>query len=473
MNAIAFTSISSPVSCKYLPISGNVSVRGRQIYDNSAHQIVGLKLVACCAPLAVIQRRRWRLIPKNISLTLVLADSDGCEPNASSSADAETNASTPSTSSGKRKSSSGLCDKEQAAKVEELEGKLHKSVQNEDFEVAATLRDELMMSQVDDEGSVLLANTQLYDCFNRRDLKTIKALWLQAPFVQCVHPFDKRASGYAEVCASWERLFQVFSKKTSVSFRDIRVNVRGTTATVTCTEQISSASGRRAAPPVNMFATNIFGKVDGKWFLVHRHVSPPGDANLVMLEPGESGEENPRSEAFMAALMARMRESAPFPFLARIVIEPGMVGGGYGDDDSDDEAPFQVMSGNGFGTSNDEVDSNSEEEDDSDDDEYLDERDEMEDAQETVRALRKLHKEGHLTQQAKLQLLAEMVKNPGESMPERAHRLLMSDVPEDEKQAAWEDFAALVALQAKRYEVPKAPPHNPNQRQGKNQHEKK
>merc|ERR1719401_466174 len=76
----------------------------------------------------------------------------------------------------------------------------------------------------------------------------------------------------------------------------------------------------------------------------------------------------------------------------------------------------------------------------------------MDAARDTVRSLRRLSQEGKLSQQARIQFMSEMIRSPGESMPERARRLLLSDTPNHERVAAWEDFAALIAVEAKRLE---------------------
>merc|ERR1712129_84137 len=101
----------------------------------------------------------------------------------------------------------------------------------------------------------------------------------------------------------------------------------------------------------------------------------------------------------------------------------------------------------------DEEDDSEEDSEDSESEYYVEDESEGEGARDTVRALRRLSKQGILTGEAKIQLLSEMLKNPGESMPERAHALLLSDVPEDEKKAAWEEFAALVGLEVRRLDA--------------------
>ena len=61
---------------------------------------------------------------------------------------------------------------------------------------------------------------------------------------------------------------QVF-KGTDITPSDVRVHVRGTSAFVTCTEEVCAPSGAER----RMLATNIFRKLQGRWVLVHHHAS--------------------------------------------------------------------------------------------------------------------------------------------------------------------------------------------------------
>jgi len=69
-------------------------------------------------------------------------------------------------------------------------------------------------------------------------------------------------------------------------------------------------------------------------------------------------------------------------------------------------------------------------------------------AQETVQALRQLHAEDLITPQAKVRLLAEVVKSDGGTMPERAYELLLQNYPYHDAES-WDDFATLIACESK------------------------
>jgi len=294
----------------------------------------------------------------------------------------------------------------------------------------------------------------------------VKALWLRAPNVQCIHPFEKRSSGYSEVVSSWARLFEVAkARKSTISADDVRVSVRGSTATVVCLEQVVSKAMKR--PLRSMLATNIFRKVGSQWLLFHRHVSTAhnpdsaGDGSTLLLDETERNQSNVDLFAKLASIPG-----------AHIVIKQGKPPRGFGDVDEDDEVDevdeemlggaffdseegddFRGIPGPSRSLSGDNTDSDEDGEDE-DPEMYLEEvlgsEGPGEDSREAVRALRRLSREGKLSQKAKVQLLGEMIRRPGDSMVERAHQLLLSGAAAEEKQAAWVDFADLVASEARK-----------------------
>jgi len=340
--------------------------------------------------------------------------------------------------------------------VEELESKMHRLARVGKYEDAAAVRDELSNAQVDDEAHVLQANTELYSAFTARDITRMKALWLEASYVQCIHPYEKRALGYTDVCASWQRLFELAqAQKSIISAEDMKVIVRGATATVTCTEQVKSKVLK--APLRSMLATNLFRKVNGRWYLVHRHVSAAGDSALgaPLLDDQPTALDGPEA-ARVARLLSQIAQvSGKFP-ADSIIIQRGRSNKGFGNIEDEEFPPHIIEAAEMEDEDTDDDSMSDNEESDMDDMLAQEEEDAVESVRDTVRALRRLSKQGLLTPKAKIQLMSEMLRNPGESMPERAHELLLVDVPEDEKDAAWDDFAALVIMEAKRIEARKA-----------------
>mmetsp|Transcript_107161 Transcript_107161/g.313379 ORF Transcript_107161/g.313379 Transcript_107161/m.313379 type:complete len:483 (-) Transcript_107161:46-1494(-) len=372
-------------------------------------------------------QRRWQSLRRARGKS---HDSDNSDSKAAGGTGAETPEATPN------------------ALVEELEAKMHRLAGAGKYADAAAVRDELSNAQVDDEARVLLANTELYEAFSSRDLERMKALWLQDPYVQCIHPYEKQTIGYTDVCNSWQRLFAVASSfKSVIAAENVRVVVRGATATVFCTEQVELK--KRKSSLISMLATNIFRKVNGKWYLVHRHESVANEGFGGAPSLNDQPTARDFAEASDASRQLAQMAQVVSPF-ARIIIK-GAGDRGFGDGEADVDM---------------DEDCDMELDDDDDFDDELVEEDVtvMDTARDTVRALRRLSMQGLLTPMAKIQLMSEMLRNPGESMPERAHELLLTEVPEDEREAAWDDFAALVAMEAKRIDARKAKASDGNER---------
>ena len=90
----------------------------------------------------------------------------------------------------------------------ELEAEMHRKASSGDFAGAATARDTLSNGTIDDEAQVLCASTEFYEAFRKRDLSRMEALWLEAAYVKCIHPFEKWSVGYRDVKESWRKLFK-------------------------------------------------------------------------------------------------------------------------------------------------------------------------------------------------------------------------------------------------------------------------
>jgi len=300
----------------------------------------------------------------------------------------------------------------------ELEGMMHLLAKSEDFQAAAAIRDDLSRRSLDDDAKVLATFHEFYDALTRKDLKRIESLWLRASHIRCLHPRERWSVGHTQVVQSWGKLFRgrrfLLGK---FCVENVQMHVRGTTATVLCHERLRSASTGRTLQSYN--ATNIFQKVGSSWFLVLRHVSPSGAGmdtwlsrpEVTVFDECDDDDDEDQQDDVMLELIMRHGE------------EP----------DSENE-----------------IDSE-QEEDPSD----ADEEDGLADARSAVHALRRLSAEQRLPDQERLRLLSEMLRNPGDSLPERAHSLLLRDVPEKEAEAAWQDFAGLMAMEAERLASPR------------------
>jgi len=97
---------------------------------------------------------------------------------------------------------------------------------------------------VDDSSSVLRANSDFYKAFTSKNITLMKGVWQDSDTVQCVQPGSRPVVGYKNVLEMWSNMFtskdHAFST-TQIKPSNVRVHVRGTSAFVMCTEEVSGA----------------------------------------------------------------------------------------------------------------------------------------------------------------------------------------------------------------------------------------
>lgn len=157
------------------------------------------------------------------------------------------------------------------ADEESLLRALETAIQEEDYARAARLRDELRVLQEDGRSAVLAANARFYTAFKNGDLVAMHQAWAKGDHVYVVHPSAGRISGYEMVMQSWEMVCDAdYEFPLQIDLQDVEVHVRGDAGYVTCLEMVrtkgSSSWGKQVA-------TNVFEKVDGKWFMCIHHAS--------------------------------------------------------------------------------------------------------------------------------------------------------------------------------------------------------
>jgi len=172
------------------------------------------------------------------------------------------------------------------ADVHAIESELFVAAKSGDFDRAADLKSTLGDMHFDDCASVLCVNSAFYRAFSKKDYDAMTDLWLHDSSVCCIHPSHEPLVGAKDVLNSWKQMF-VSSDKSFQHNRmepsNVRLSVKGTTAVVTCDEEVFTrrfVRGRkRQTERVNrLTATNIFRKVGGKWHIVHHHASWHADS---------------------------------------------------------------------------------------------------------------------------------------------------------------------------------------------------
>ena len=172
------------------------------------------------------------------------------------------------------------------ANVHEIETELYQAARSGDFDLASDLKSKLGDMHFADCASVLCVNSLFYRAFSEKDYDAMVDLWLHDSSVCCIHPSHEPIVGAKDVLNSWKKMF--VSSDTSFQHNrmepsNVRLSVKGTTAVVTCDEEVFTrrfVRGRkRQTELVNrLTATNIFRKVAGRWHLVHHHASWHADS---------------------------------------------------------------------------------------------------------------------------------------------------------------------------------------------------
>lgn len=150
-----------------------------------------------------------------------------------------------------------------------LEQELQNAIDEENYAQAAKIRDSLRNLQEDSKASVLAANAQFYNSFRTGDLAAMQTLWSKGENVCVVHPGVSGISGYDLVMGSWEFVWADYEFPLQIEVKDVQVNVRGDLGYVTCIEMVKTKGkswGRQ-------FATNVFEKIGGQWFMCVHHAS--------------------------------------------------------------------------------------------------------------------------------------------------------------------------------------------------------
>lgn len=151
-----------------------------------------------------------------------------------------------------------------------LQRELERAVHNEDYSRAAKLRDDLRVLHEDSEASVLSANTRFYDAFRSGDLAAMQSIWSKGDHVYVVHPGAGRISSYEMVVDSWEIVCGADHEfPITIDLKNVEARVSGGLGYVTCLEVVKAGGGRWG----KQVATNVFERIDGKWFMCAHHAS--------------------------------------------------------------------------------------------------------------------------------------------------------------------------------------------------------
>jgi len=174
-------------------------------------------------------------------------------------------------------------------KVHEIETAMYEAAEAGDYNLAQAKKKELNQMHIDDVGSVLQVNSAFYKAFSNKDYDSMEEIWLHDASALCIHPSNKPIIGAKNVLASWKQMFtggiEAFQKN-RMEPTNIRLSVKGTTAILTCDEDVYTKRFVRGKKRVGdkfskngmelvnkLISTNIFRKVGGRWYMIHHHAT--------------------------------------------------------------------------------------------------------------------------------------------------------------------------------------------------------
>ncbi|GAA2405694.1 nuclear transport factor 2 family protein [Actinomadura vinacea] len=135
------------------------------------------------------------------------------------------------------------------------------------------------MSNAVDRAQLEEANAEFYAAFEAGDLDRMGAVWAEGPYaaaVTCVHPGWSMLRGRDEVLRSWA-LIMANTSYIQFVLTDVRTDVYGDQAVVTCKENILTADEDSDAGFLaggSIVASNVFVRAGGEWRLLLHHGSP-------------------------------------------------------------------------------------------------------------------------------------------------------------------------------------------------------
>ena len=389
--------------------------------------------------------------------------------------------------------------------ISKLEGELYAAVDKFDLVKAQKMSDEISQMHIDDCGAVLQVNSAFYRAFTEKDYKAMESIWLHDASILCIHPSHAPLVGAPAVLESWKSMFE----STVGSFQrnwmepsKIRLVIKGTTAIITCDEEVYARrfvrGAKRETELMNkLTATNIYRKINSKWYMVHHHASWHADSEVSKMALNGGSKPSKNSDAsqmtFNPAGILGTKDFGPFlgagkgekPTVKKIIMGGSLsdlLNGSLGDiissaDGDDNSAIIKIT--------NLEVDEDEDDDDDDDDDDDVEDVDEevssfvkelhmireqnrssplskgkqvnnsnsninnkVDASQDSVRqncitALRKLADQGTISQKQKRVLLTDIISCSarGEfSMVEVAYELLCGG-GDDDQDVAEEEFA--------------------------------
>lgn len=113
------------------------------------------------------------------------------------------------------------------------------------------------------------AEDAFYRAFETANLEAMMGVWLDADYVECIHPMSDRLMGFDAIRASWQ---EIFMNNTEILFETIETRQikHDNLAIHVVNEKLKIKDNQQA----QILATNIYEKTLTGWRMILHHASP-------------------------------------------------------------------------------------------------------------------------------------------------------------------------------------------------------
>lgn len=113
------------------------------------------------------------------------------------------------------------------------------------------------------------AENAFYHAFETADLDAMMRVWLDADYVECIHPMSHRLMGIAAIRDSWR---EIFRNNSGIEFETVDTRrIKHTDLAIHVVNEHLLVNGNKR---VQILATNIYEKTPEGWRMILHHASP-------------------------------------------------------------------------------------------------------------------------------------------------------------------------------------------------------
>lgn len=108
-----------------------------------------------------------------------------------------------------------------------------------------------------------------YKAFETADLEAMMLVWLDADYVECIHPMSHRLMGLNAIRDSWQ---QIFVNSEEIRFETVETRqIKHNELAIHVVNEHLRVKGEQI---VQVLATNIYEKTPQGWRMILHHASP-------------------------------------------------------------------------------------------------------------------------------------------------------------------------------------------------------